>query len=423
MRSLATVLVRARNARRGAKRLLATLAALTAATPACANFLQQPGELTGLNVYAPLPDGAYFVNQGSWGVRDTMGGSGPNTGLGVDIPAIAISTPLYFLGGKVEFIVGQPVVDVSVDHTTSLYGFYYLFVQPVLTWDLGNGFSIGGGVGGHFPTGAKQVEDATMGRVIGVRPNFGVYYNSDIWTLGITGSYLKVEGNDHTFAHNDYAAVDITAFRSFGKWQAGLVAFGYLDTTPASIPGAYGFQGQFALGPMVGYNFGPVIMQARLTRDVVEQHLGGFETRFWTGIVIPLGNPFGSPPAAPPGALPPAAAVPPPVAPARTYLVFFDWDRADLTTRARQIVAEAAQASTHVAVTRIDVNGYTDSSGSPAYNLKLSQRRADSVAKELVSDGVQRSEIDIHGYGETHPLVPTADGVREPQNRRVEIIF
>jgi outer membrane protein OmpA-like peptidoglycan-associated protein len=69
------------------------------------------------------------------------------------------------------------------------------------------------------------------------------------------------------------------------------------------------------------------------------------------------------------------------------------------------------------------VNGYTDSSGSPAYNLKLSQRRADSVAKELVSDGVQRSEIDIHGYGETHPLVPTADGVREPQNRRVEIIF
>jgi outer membrane protein OmpA-like peptidoglycan-associated protein len=106
-----------------------------------------------------------------------------------------------------------------------------------------------------------------------------------------------------------------------------------------------------------------------------------------------------------------------------TYLVFFDWDRADLSTRARQIVAQAAQASTHIGVTRIEANGYTDLSGSVAYNERLSIRRAKSVAAELVRDGVSASEISIHGYGESNPLVPTKPGVREPQNRRVEIIF
>jgi outer membrane protein OmpA-like peptidoglycan-associated protein len=130
------------------------------------------------------------------------------------------------------------------------------------------------------------------------------------------------------------------------------------------------------------------------------------------------------PPAPPP---PGPAAPPPPAAPAaepsRTYLVFFDWDRADLTARARQIVAEAAQASTHVQTTRIEVSGYTDLSGTAAYNQKLSVRRAETVAAELIRDGVQKSEISIHGYGESNPLVPTAQGVREPQNRRVEIVL
>ena len=113
----------------------------------------------------------------------------------------------------------------------------------------------------------------------------------------------------------------------------------------------------------------------------------------------------------------------PPVTQARTYLVFFDWDRADLTARARQIVAEAASASTHVQTTQIEVNGYTDLSGTAAYNQRLSVRRAQSVEAELVRDGVSRGEISIHGFGESNPLVQTAAGVREPQNRRVEIIL
>ncbi len=126
------------------------------------------------------------------------------------------------------------------------------------------------------------------------------------------------------------------------------------------------------------------------------------------------------PPPPPPAPAPVAAPAP---APARTYLVFFDWDRADLTERAKQIIAEASANVAKVQLTRIEVNGYTDLSGTPAYNQRLSVRRAEAVAAEMVRNGVPKSEIDIHGFGESNPLVPTARGVREPQNRRVEIIF
>jgi OmpA-OmpF porin, OOP family len=125
---------------------------------------------------------------------------------------------------------------------------------------------------------------------------------------------------------------------------------------------------------------------------------------------------------APPPPAPAPVAAPAP-APARSYLVFFDWDKATLTDRARQIIREAADNSTHVHYTQIVVNGYTDTSGTPKYNLGLSIRRANAVAAELVRDGVPRNAISIHGYGETHLLVPTGPGVREPQNRRVEIII
>ncbi len=67
--------------------------------------------------------------------------------------------------------------------------------------------------------------------------------------------------------------------------------------------------------------------------------------------------------------------------------------------------------------------GHADRSGSDAYNLRLSQRRADAVAAELVRQGVNRNDIGIQAFGESRPLVPTADGVREPQNRRVEIVL
>jgi outer membrane protein OmpA-like peptidoglycan-associated protein len=127
--------------------------------------------------------------------------------------------------------------------------------------------------------------------------------------------------------------------------------------------------------------------------------------------------------AAPPPPSVPVATPAPAVQPARSYMVFFDWDKAALTDRARQIIKEAADNSTRVQYTRIEVNGYTDTSGTPQYNQGLSVRRADAVKAELIKDGVPLNAITTQGFGETHLLVPTGAGVREPQNRRVEIVI
>ncbi|HVE23021.1 MAG TPA: OmpA family protein [Acidocella sp.] len=138
------------------------------------------------------------------------------------------------------------------------------------------------------------------------------------------------------------------------------------------------------------------------------------------GLRYQLFTPAPVPPAPAPVAAPVAAPAP---APAQTYLVFFDWNQYNLTSRALQVVSQAATASHSQNVTTLNVSGYTDTSGTPQYNQGLSMRRAQAVAAQLVVDGVAKSEIEIHAYGDTHLLVPTGPGVREPQNRRVEIVL
>ena len=69
------------------------------------------------------------------------------------------------------------------------------------------------------------------------------------------------------------------------------------------------------------------------------------------------------------------------------------------------------------------LSGYTDASGSESYNLKLSQRRAESVKKRLVEKGVKAAAITLFAYGESSPTVKTPDGKKEKTNRRVEIFL
>jgi OmpA family len=104
------------------------------------------------------------------------------------------------------------------------------------------------------------------------------------------------------------------------------------------------------------------------------------------------------------------------------YLVFFAFDRAELTEEDRQTVARAAEDYRRTGMARVTATGHTDASGSASYNLGLSQRRAAAVAAELVRQGVPEADIVTIGRGEEDLLVPTADGVREPRNRRVEIL-
>jgi outer membrane protein OmpA-like peptidoglycan-associated protein len=179
----------------------------------------------------------------------------------------------------------------------------------------------------------------------------------------------------------EYRFMGLAGSRSY---SGTLTAGGGGPTEPASIKLDQDYNHTFLIG--IRYNFGQTAMAATTT----------------------------------------AAAAPAPapaVQPARSYLVFFDWDKATLTDRARQIIKEAADNSTHVQYTRIEVNGYTDTSGTPQYNMGLSIRRASAVKAELVRDGVPVAAIATQGFGETHLLVPTGAGVREPQNRRVEIVI
>jgi iron complex outermembrane receptor protein len=125
---------------------------------------------------------------------------------------------------------------------------------------------------------------------------------------------------------------------------------------------------------------------------------------------------------------PAAPYVPPPVqvpsqAVAHSYLVFFDFNKSDLTPQAAAIVDQAAKNAAPAKATELVVTGHTDTVGSDAYNLRLSRRRAESVGAELEKQGVPSSEIEIVAKGKHDLLVPTAEGVREPRNRRVTIVY
>ncbi len=138
----------------------------------------------------------------------------------------------------------------------------------------------------------------------------------------------------------------------------------------------------------------------------------------------PVAAPAVAPPAAPPAPPPAPAPAPAPKAEApRNYLVFFDFDQSTLTTDAQAIIRSAATAFREGKMARLEATGHADRAGPNAYNMRLSQRRAEAVKAELIRLGVPANQIGTSWKGEEQPLVQTPDGVREPQNRRVEIVL
>lgn len=125
---------------------------------------------------------------------------------------------------------------------------------------------------------------------------------------------------------------------------------------------------------------------------------------------------------------PPAAAAPPPPPPAapppaaaKQFVVYFEFDKYNLTPEGARVVQDAAAAFKAGGSAQVAIAGYTDAAGTQQYNLGLSKRRADTVHAALVRAGVPDSAIAESWHGKENLAVPTPDGVREPRNRRVEI--
>ena len=271
--------------------------------PALAGSVTQPGETVGVAAGAPLPPGFYFVNTGDWGCRNT---SPDSTCVGVDIPVVAWSTPWQLLGARLQFLVATPVVEVGVHNTSYVSGIYNPLVSGQLAWDLGNGWGFSYLLGAYFGVNSDVAFDSTS-----LNQRFALSYTGNGWNLtanAIWGIQIdSVTGCNPAFnpafsvgpcsINPNFLNVDLTATKKFGKWEIGPV--GYYSTDLNSPLVGYQKQSQFALGGLVGYDFGPVILQAYLTTDVYEKNYGGRDTRFWGRIILPLGNPFATASAAP----------------------------------------------------------------------------------------------------------------------------
>jgi OmpA-OmpF porin, OOP family len=122
---------------------------------------------------------------------------------------------------------------------------------------------------------------------------------------------------------------------------------------------------------------------------------------------------------------PPPPPPPPPMAGApgtRVFTVYFGWNRSWVGPAGMAVLQQAAAVYKAGGVVRVQITGYTDTSGSVPYNQRLSLRRAKHVADALLHMGVAPQAMAIGGVGENNLAVPTPDGMREPRNRRVTIV-
>ncbi|MEQ1616881.1 MAG: OmpA family protein [Terricaulis sp.] len=155
--------------------------------------------------------------------------------------------------------------------------------------------------------------------------------------------------------------------------------------------------------------------------------LGGVETDYeHQAVTLGLRHQFGAAPApvpvAQPAPAPAPAPVPPPVAcPTSEFVVYFEWDRSNLNQEANAVIDQAVARARACNVNSVAIVGHTDTSGSNAYNMGLSERRASIVREALVSRGLSASSMTTQARGESEMARATRDGVREPLNRRAAV--
>ena len=244
----------------------------------------------------------------------------------------------------------------------------------------------------------------------------GMYRQNQTYNGGFAGSAINNQISQLSVMANllyDFApSSTITPYVGAG---AGLA---FVDSNSSLGSTQFAYQGIIGLGWNVDTNFRVNLDGRYYGTSNPSVTVNGFSTT-WSNnnFSVMLGLIFKFAPAAPP---PP----PPTTAPqATSFMVFFDWDRSNLSAQALATIKQAANAFKSKGSARITATGHTDTSGPENYNMALSLRRANAVKDALVRNGVPATAIAVIGRGEQGLLVPTPDGVREPQNRRVEIVI
>jgi hypothetical protein len=293
---------------------------LCTAVPALAGSVTQPGETVGLNTGAPLPQGWYAINTVDWGCRNV---NPQHVCTGLTIPVVAWSTPWTLFGGRVQLLAAWPAVEVGVQRTSSpigtlqgdyFNGMYNPAVFGQLAWDLGYGWGVSYLIGAYFDYSSPVAFSDTS-----LNQRFAISYTANDWAITanvIYGTHMNsvtdrpqlsgcpipvsVQFPTGLGCNPDFLNVDLTVGHSFGKWQVAWVGFGSWDLNEPIL--GYQKQSQFAMGGLLGYDFGPVILQGYVTTDVYEKNYGGHDIRGWARIILPLnvaGAPFGPSAAAP----------------------------------------------------------------------------------------------------------------------------
>ena len=312
-------------------------------------------------------------------------------------------------------------------HPANDFNYHSLGVTGTLQWNLG--YTVMGGIGYGFGDGIRIEVD-------------GDYVNNGASKANGTNGDMSISGHERNYGGmaNLFYDLPVSLPVPLTPYIGAGAGYQFVDYHPFvgnSVERIFQSRGSFAFDVIGGVAYDiPQVPGLAVTAEYRFMDLTANRNYFGNGVrgLVAVGPEVSHSfligvryqlfhPAPPPPAPTPAPVAAPAPTPAKTYLVFFDWDKYNLTPRATSVIAQAASDSKTENTTTINVAGYTDTSGTPNYNMGLSWRRAKAVAAELVTDGVPASEIETKGYGETHPLVPTGPGVREPQNRRVEIVL
>ena len=245
---------------------------------------------------------------------------------------------------------------------------------------------------------------------VGPRVELEGVYRQNQTNLGANGTAIGTQVGQLGILAN--LLYDFAAGSTITPYIGAGAGVGFVDSNASLGSTVFAYQGIIGLGWNVDTNF-RVNLDGRYygTSNPSVNGVGWSNNNF--SVMLGLQLKFGPAEAAPP---------PPPPPPQVTqFMVFFDWDRSNLSQQALNTIKQASDAYKTKGNARITATGHTDKSGPENYNMALSLRRANAVKDALVRNGVPATAITVVGKGETDPLVPTADGVREPQNRRVVI--